>query len=108
MKISKYQLATGEKIPRGYGVSYLALDFCGYVCHRYPLNILIGLYFKCYWKIRYYYVRNEYNEMQFRLSRAEQRNRELQEQILVLNEYGRGRFTIEEFKTLYAALFKTK
>ena len=51
MRISRYALVEGQKIPWGYGVAYWDIDTYKAVCYPIPINLIVNL-----WRKVTYYI----------------------------------------------------
>lgn len=51
MRVCKYYLEEGGRIPRGYGVAYIDIPKRQYVCYPIPFNYIINLLRKAYYAL---------------------------------------------------------
>ena len=51
LRIPRYRLEEGERIPWGYGLAYYDFAYAQAVCYPIPLNLIVNVCRKIYWKL---------------------------------------------------------
>jgi hypothetical protein len=60
MVLFKKDLVQGQRMPNGYGISYIDCTRCSFVCHPVPINIIVHLIRELYhWMIAWHPTKRE-------------------------------------------------